>query len=82
MLVDQCDNKPISFKYVCPFCGYLIGGRLYAGWKHCICPDCKKESDFTVTLNSPYGYIYGGGICDGKELFDDGYFEWVSNLPD
>lgn len=80
-LVDQYENRPISFEYICPFCGCAIEGRMYEGWKHCICPNCGRDSDFSITLNSPYGYFYGGGICDGKEPFDDGYFAWVSNLP-
>ena len=77
---QSCNNRPLCFEYVCPYCGHAVRGEMLEGLKYCICVDCERESEFTVTLNSPYGYIYGCRLNDNKELLDGGYHKWASTL--
>jgi hypothetical protein len=73
-------NRPIRFEYVCPYCAFKLESCMLEGMKGCICPDCGRKSEFTVTTESPYGYFYGVDFNDGKELLGDDYFEWASSL--
>ena len=69
------DDNPVRIEYVCPHCGYVLGAvTMKPGWKGCICPDCDTQSDYTVSNSYPHGYRYGDNLNDGKELYDDGYF--------